>query len=302
MKAIVTGGHGFLGSYVVDELTRRGWDVAAPTASSFDLRKRRDVEAMFWAFKNVNAVVHCAAKVGGIGANIEAPADFFRDNVMMGVNLMDEAKHAGVEKFLTIGTACMYPEFMALPQRELDLYKGKPAAATAPYAFAKRAILEMGQAYRDQYQFSASMVIPTNLYGPGDNFDPVHGHVIPAMIQKFFDAQDEVVLWGTGTPSRDFLYVEDAAKGVADALEKYDGPEPINLGSGAFYSIGQLAQHIATICGFTGRIVWDTSKPDGAPYRYLSTEWAEKYLGWKATTPLNEGLEKTVAWYQEFRG
>lgn len=301
MRAIVTGGNGFLGSYVVEEMKQRGWDVAAPTASAFDLRKRRDVEAMFWAFKNVDAVVHCAARVGGIGANVAAPADFFRDNVKMGVNLMDVAMHAGVEKFLTIGTACMYPEFLASPQREELLWDGKPAPATAPYAFAKRAILEMGQAYRAQYDFNATMVIPTNLYGPGDNFDPQYGHVIPAMIQKFSD-DDEVVLWGTGTPTRDFLYVADAAAGVVDALERYNSPEPVNLGSGESISIAQLAELIAELTGFTGSIIWDETKPDGTPYRQLHTAKAEAALGWKALIPLEEGLKWTVGWYEEFRG
>lgn len=298
MRALVTGGNGFLGSHVIYELDKRGYDVIAPSSSQFDLREPRDVESMFWAIRSADAVVHCAARVGGIGANVAAPGDFFRDNVLMGMNLMDAARHAHVGKMLTVGTACMYPEFCAMPQREEDLYGGAPAPATAPYAYAKRAILEMGRAYREQFLFNAIFVIPTNLYGPRDHFDTEIGHVIPSLIKKFSENDDTVTLWGTGMPTRDFLYVTDAARGIVDALEFYDSPDPVNLGSGMDYSIAQLAEHIANEMGFTGHIVWDSSMPDGTPYRRLSTEKALKEFGWEARVPLSAGLRETIGWYR----
>jgi GDP-L-fucose synthase len=302
MRALVTGGSGFLGRYVCEELQARGFDVVAPKSAAFDLRESRHVRDMFWALGRIDVIVHCAARVGGIGANVEAPGDFYRDNIVMGVNLMDAALHSDVKKMLTIGTACMYPEFSPMPQREDNLYLGKPVAETAPYAFAKRGIMEMGQAYRKQYDFNAVFVIPTNLYGPRDSFDPKHGHVIPSMIKKFMDGGDVVTLWGTGKPTRDFLYVEDAARGITDVLESYDAPAPINLGSGYAVSIAHLAEDIAKATGFKGKVVWDTDKPDGAPYRQLAIDRAQTVLGWGPTTLLMEGLEKTIAWYQEARG
>jgi len=302
MKAIVTGGHGFLGSYVVEELERRDWAVVAPTHSQFDLTKVGDVGGMFRTYPGADAVVHVAATVGGIGANQAEPGRFFYENVEMGVHLMEGARRVGVGKMLTIGTACMYPEFLGSPQREAHLWDGYPAPVTAPYAFAKRAILEMGMAYRQQYDFNAVFVIPTNLYGPRDNFDLETSHVIPGMIRRFDEADGEdVVLWGSGYPTRDFLYVADAARGIADALEKYDEPDPVNLGTGVHVTIAQLAETIAALTGSSGKIRWDKTKPDGAPYRALYTDTAFGGFGWSASTPLEDGLKQTIAWWRANR-
>jgi nucleoside-diphosphate-sugar epimerase len=302
MKALCTGAHGFLGSYVVEELERRGWSVDAPTHHELDLVRGDEDQALMSRFARTSpdVVVHCAAAVGGIGANEAEPGRFFYDNAMMGIQLMEAARRWGVAKMLTVGTACMYPEWEGSPQREEHLWDGHPAPVTAPYAFAKRAVLEMGMAYRKQYDFNAVFVIPTNLYGPRDSFDLGSSHVIPGMIRRFSEAatDGEVTLWGTGYPTRDFLYVEDAARGIVDAVERLEFPDPVNLGTGVDVSIGQLAQTIAALTGFTGKIVWDRSKPDGTPYRRLSTERALGSLGWSAQTSLETGLEQTIDWYK----
>jgi nucleoside-diphosphate-sugar epimerase len=274
--------------------------VLAPTHKQLDLVHGNENQALDIVFAKAHpdVVVHCAAAVGGIGANEAEPGRFFYDNAAMGINLMEVARHWET-KMVTIGTACMYPEFVPTPQVETDLWNGYPAPVTAPYAFAKRAILEMGQAYRLQYGFNAVFVIPTNLYGPRDNFDLESSHVIPGMIRRFAEADGgDVTLWGTGMPTRDFLYVQDAARGIADAVENYDEPDPINLGTGVDVSIKHLAETIGTLTGFTGKIIWDKSRPDGTPYRRLSTGRAHKALGWSATISLETGLERTIHWWK----
>lgn len=295
MKVLVTGGAGFFASHIVDELEARGHVVTAPDHHEFDLL---DLPPSELSRYTPDVIVHAAAAVGGIGANVAEPGRFFHDNLMMGVNLMDLARRWDVQKMVTIGTACMYPASAWIPMVEADLWEGHPARDTAPYAFAKRAILEMGQAYRQEYGFNAVMVIPTNLYGPRDHFDLETGHVIPALIRRFSEASDEVVLWGTGLPTRDFLYVTDAARGIVDVVENYDSPAPVNLGSGVETSIRDLAEMIADLTDYRGGIEWDTSKPDGTSRRLLSIERAEKTLGWKPQVPLVVGLEETIDWYR----
>lgn len=299
MKALVTGGTGFLGTYVVEELERRGWEVDAPSHLAIDLKHSKEVSGMFRRLGVPDVVVHCAAAVGGIGANERFPGKFFYENAVMGIHLMEVARNWRVPKMVTIGTACMYPEALPSPQSEDDLWNGYPAPATAPYAFAKRAILEMGMAYRQQYDFNAVMVIPTNLYGPRDNFNTETGHVIPAMIRRFAESGDgPVTLWGSGSPTRDFLYAEDAARGIVDAVERYDRPEPVNLGSGVETSIKDLAETIAILTGYTGEILWDETRPAGTPHRCLSTDRALGSLGWSAQTSLDVGLAQTIEWWR----
>jgi GDP-L-fucose synthase len=290
MRVLCTGGHGFLGGYVVEELNRRGHEVVAPAHEELDLLG--DLSEL----ERVDVIVHAAAAVGGIGANIREPGRFFYDNMIMGANVLEAARRMDA-KVVSVGTACMYPEH-ATELRESELWDGYPAPATAPYGLAKRAVLEMGLAYREQYGLNAVMVIPTNLYGPRDNFDLVTGHVIPSMIRKLSEGGD-VTLWGTGTPSRDFLFVTDAATGIVDAVERYDEPEPVNLGSGVDYSIREVAERVGHMVGFEGRIIWDTSQPDGTPHRRLAPHLAANKLRWVATTALGDGLAETVNWYRE---
>ncbi len=304
-RFVVTGGAGFLGSYVVKALRRRGAEqVFVPRSAEYDLRQREAVLALLNDTRP-HVIIHLAAVVGGIGANREHPAEFFYDNLIMGVQLMHEAWRAGVEKFVSIGTVCAYPKFTPVPFKESSLWDGYPEETNAPYGLAKKMLLVQGQAYRQQYGFNAIYLLPTNLYGPGDNFDPSTSHVIPALIRKCVEARErgdpQIVAWGTGSPTREFLYVEDAAEGIVLATERYNKPDPVNLGSGMEISIKDLTELIAKLTGFTGQIVWDTSKPDGQPRRMLDTSRAYEEFGFKATTPFEEGLKRTVAWYLEHR-
>jgi GDP-L-fucose synthase len=247
--------------------------------------------------------VHLAAKVGGIGANRANPGKFFYDNLIMGVQMMEVARQAGIEKFVAIGTICAYPKFTPIPFKEENLWNGYPEETNAPYGLAKKMLLVQAQTYRQQYGFNAIYLMPVNLYGPRDNFDPLSSHVIPAIIKKCFDAiqnsEDEIVIWGTGKATREFLYVEDCAEGIILAAERYNEPYPVNLGAGFEISIKDLIEIITKLIGYNGKIVWDASKPDGQPRRMLDTSKAEEYFGFRAITPLEEGLKKTIQWYKE---
>ena len=300
-RVMVTGGAGFLGRYVVEALRVRGCSqIFVPRSAKYDLRQG---EAVRRAFDDSRAevVFHLAAIVGGIGANRARPGTFFYDNLMMGAQLMEEARLRSVEKFIAIGTVCAYPKFTPVPFREEDLWNGYPEETNAPYGLAKKMLLVQGQAYRVQYGFNAIYLLPTNLYGPGDNFDPETSHVIPALIRKCVEAKendrDEIIVWGDGSPTREFLYVADAAEGIVLAAERYDGAEPLNLGSGLEISIKDLVHRIAGLTGFNRRIVWDTSKPNGQPRRRLDTSKAERLFGFRAQTSFDEGLRRTVEWY-----
>jgi len=304
-RVTVTGGAGFLGSFVVAELQKRGaTDIFVPRSRDYDLVEHDHVVRLLEDARP-DIIIHLAAHVGGIGANRLHPAEFFYDNLMMGVQLMHEAWKHGVEKFVAIGTVCAYPKFTPVPFKEDDLWNGYPEETNAPYGLAKKMLLVQAQAYRQQYGFDAIYLLPVNLYGPRDNFDLESTHVIPALIRKMVEAQergdDYVVLWGDGSPTREFLYVEDAAEGIVQAAEKYNGPEPVNLGSGQEISIKDLAETIADLTGFQGKIVWDTTKPNGQPRRALDVSRAKKYFGWQAHTSFPEGLERTVAWFREHR-
>ena len=275
-----------------------------PRSQHFDLTKEEAVERVFeWSHPDV--VIHLAAVVGGIGANRENPGRFFYDNLMMGALMMDHARRLGVEKFVAIGTVCCYPKFTPVPFREDDLWSGYPEETNAPYGLAKKMLLVQSQAYRQQYGFNSIFLLPVNLYGPGDNFDPVSSHVIPALIKKCVDAVesgvDEIKVWGTGTATREFLFVGDAAEAIALATERYDGAEPVNVGAGAEISIKRLVERISDLVGFRGRIVWDDSKPDGQPRRCLDVSRAEREFGFHARTSFADGLERTVRWYLEQR-
>ena len=301
-KVIVTGGAGFLGSYVVQKLEkRRCKDIAVPRSRDYDLRREEAIIRLYEETHRTDMVVHLAAKVGGIGANREKPGEFFYDNLIMGIQLIEQARLFGVEKFVAIGTICAYPKFTPVPFKEEELWSGYPEETNAPYGLAKKMLLVQSQAYRQQYGFNSIFLLPVNLYGPGDNFDPKSSHVIPAIIKKCVDAiedgKDEIVVWGTGKASREFLYVEDAAEAILLAAEKYDEPEPINIGAGSEISIKELVEMITDLTGFKGKIVWDTSKPDGQPRRCLDVTRAESEFGFRATTPLVEGLRRTIDWY-----
>jgi len=305
-RVTVTGGAGFLGYHLVERLEALGCaEVFVPRSSAYDLRQLPAVRAMY-DDADPDIVIHLAAVVGGIGANRENPGRFFYDNLIMGAQLMEEARLRGVEKFVAIGTVCAYPKFTPVPFREQDLWDGYPEETNAPYGLAKKMLLVQAQAYREQYGFNGIYLLPVNLYGPRDNFDPESSHVIPALIRKCVEAReegrDEVVVWGTGRATREFLYVEDAAEGILLATERYDGPEPVNLGSGMEISIRELAQLIARLTGFEGQIVWDSSKPDGQPRRCLDTSRAREWFGFQAQTPFEEGLRRTIAWYEQCRG
>ncbi|MEM4655154.1 MAG: GDP-L-fucose synthase [Thermosphaera sp.] len=300
-RITVTGGAGFLGSFVVEKLKERGCrDIFVPLEKDYNLVEMEAVKRMYRDSKP-DIVIHLAAKVGGIGANRANPAGFFYDNLMMGVQLIDQAYRFGVQKFVTVGTICSYPKFTPVPFKEEDLWNGYPEETNAPYGIAKKALLVQSQAYRQQYGFNAIYLLQLNLYGPRDNFDLETSHVIPAIIRKCVDAvregRDEIVVWGTGKPTRGFLYVEDAAEGILLATEKYNKPDPVNLGSDFEISIKDLVELIAKLTGFKGRIVWDTSKPDGQPRRRLDVSRAEREFGFRAKTNLEEGLRKTIDWY-----
>lgn len=304
-RILVTGGAGFLGSHVVDELVRRGAsrsDIFVPRASEYDLTDPLRVRALFEHSKP-DLVMHLAARVGGIGANRRQPGTFFRDNMAMGLHLLEEARRAKTEKVLTAGTICAYPKFAPVPFREETLWDGYPEETNAPYGVAKKALLVMSQAYRQEFGSNFVMVFPVNLYGPRDNFDLEDSHVIPAMIRKFEAARvakaSVVNLWGDGSPTREFLYVDDAARGLVDALERYDGAEPVNLGSGMEISIKDLAHEVARATGFSGELAWDASKPNGQPRRMLDVTRAREYFGFEASTSLADGLGRTTAWYRE---
>jgi GDP-L-fucose synthase len=302
---LVTGGAGFLGAHVVRNIQDQGCQaVVVPRSHDFDLREKASIIRLLEQARP-DLVLHLAATVGGIGANRRHPGQFFYDNAIMGLQLMEQARRFGIEKFVAIGTVCAYPKFTPVPFRETDLWNGYPEETNAPYGLAKKMLLVQAQAYRQEYGFNAIYLLPVNLYGPGDNFDPETSHVIPALIRKCLEAiesgQEEVVVWGTGQASREFLYVEDAAEAIVLAAEHYSDPAPVNLGSGLEVSIKELVELIADLTGFTGRLVWDTTKPDGQPRRCLDTTRAEQAFGFHASTDFREGLKRTIDWYRQRR-
>ncbi len=301
----VTGGAGFLGKVVVAGLERRGVkNIFVPRIEDYNLVEPGDIDRMLDDAKP-HVIIHLAAHVGGIGANREHPAEFFYDNLMMGVQLMHKAWQRGVDKFVAIGTVCAYPKFTPVPFREDDIWNGYPEETNAPYGLAKKMLLVQAQAYRQQYGFNAIFLLPVNLYGPGDNFDPSSSHVIPALIRKFIEAREaglpEVEVWGDGSPTREFLYVEDAAEGILTATELYNQPEPVNLGSGYEISILDLAQMIANMTKYQGNLRWNISKPNGQPRRALDTTRAERAFGFVARMPFEDGLSNTIEWYERTR-
>ena len=330
-RVIITGGAGFLGSFVVRKLIQRGAvDILIPRIEHYDFTDRDSIDQLLDDamlpldrrpahlipdrftpvvqpdLKPADLVIlHLAAHVGGIGANRERPAEFFYDNLMMGAQLMHQAWKRGVGKFVAIGTVFAYPKFTPVPFKEDDLWNGYPEETNAPYGLAKKMLLVQAQAYRQQYGFNAIFLLPVNLFGPGDNFNPISSHVIPALIRKCLEGQErgekEIVVWGDGSQTREFLYVEDAAEGILLATEQYNGSEPVNLGSGYEISIKDLTEMIIRMVGFEGKLVWDTSKPNGQPRRGLDVSRANKYFGFRACTPYEEGLQRTIDWYKENR-
>ncbi len=303
-RVVVTGGAGFLGRRVVAELEARGASkIVVPRSAEHDLR---NPAACREVVQGADVVFHLAARVGGIGFNVAEPADLFYDNVLMGTLVLEEARQAGVAKFVGLGTICSYPRDTPVPFRENSLWEGYPEESNAPYGLAKKMLLVQGQAYRKQHGYNAIYLIPTNLYGPGDNMDPKSSHVIPALIRKVIEAQeagrDTVEVWGTGTATRDFLYVDDAARGIVDAAERYNEPEPVNLGSGSEISIRELAELIATLCEFDGQLEWDVSRPDGQPRRMVDAPRAREAFGFAPRTDFRKGLRQTIDWYRAERG
>ncbi len=304
-RVLVTGGHGFLGSFVVERLQALGCSsLFTPRSREYDLRHEHDVVRLL-ADARPDLILHLAAVVGGIGANRDNPGRFLYENLIMGALLMEQARRAGVRKFVTVGTICSYPKFTQVPFQEDDLWNGYPEETNAPYGLAKKMLLVQGQAYRQQYGFNSIHLLPVNLYGPRDNFDPASSHVIPALIKKCVEAMDNraptLPVWGTGRATREFLYAADAADGILLASERYDGADPVNLGAGFEIAIKDLAELIARLTGFTGTITWDSSKPDGQPRRSLDTSRAEQYFGFRARTGFEEGLKHTIAWYRQVR-
>jgi GDP-L-fucose synthase len=303
-RVLVTGGAGFLGQHVVQALGRRGTGAEVPRSAQYDLTNEAAVERLLDDTRP-QVVIHLAAVVGGIGANQANPGRFFYDNLLMGALLMEHARRRAVEKFVAVGTVCAYPKFAPVPFKEESLWDGYPEETNAPYGLAKKMLLVQAQAYRQQYGFNAIYLLPVNLYGPGDNFDPTSSHVIPALIRKCLEARDagapEVTVWGTGRATREFLYVDDCAEGIVRATESYEGPEPVNLGSAHEISIAELVKKIVAITGFTGKVVWDTSKPDGQPRRKLDTSRAKQWFGFEALTNFDHGLRETIAWYESSR-
>jgi len=304
-RVVVTGGAGFLGRYVTAGLRARGCrQIEVPEVQEYDLVQSRDIGRMYGDMRP-DIVIHLAAVVGGIGANREHPGEFFYKNLMMGVQLIEEGRLRDIEKFVAIGTVCAYPKFTKVPFKEEDLWDGYPEETNAPYGLAKKMLLVQSQAYRQEYGFNSIFLLPVNLYGPGDNFDPASSHVIPALIKKCIDAletgADHIDCWGTGEPSREFIYVADAAEGILLATECYDAPEPVNIGSGVEIRIKDLAEKVAELTGFRGEIRWDHSKPDGQPRRRLDVSRAKAYFGFEAKTSFDEGLRKTIDYYREHR-
>jgi len=308
-RVTVTGGAGFLGSHLIRKLKERGCEnIFVPLIEEYNLI---DIEAIkrLYQYAKPNIVIHLAAVVGGIGANRANPGKFFYDNIMMGTQMMEQGRQFGIEKFVALGTICCYPKFTPVPFKEEDLWNGYPEETNAPYGLAKKMLLVQSQAYRQQYGFNSIFLMPVNLYGPGDNFDPKSSHVIPALIKKFIDAQPQpqpqpypqpqpsITVWGTGKPSREFIYVQDAAEAIILATERYNKPDPVNIGTGLEITIKDLVELIAKLTGFKGKIVCDKSKPDGQPRRCLDTTKAEKEFGFKAKVSFEEGLGKTIEWY-----
>jgi GDP-L-fucose synthase len=301
-RVIVTGGGGFLGSFVVQKLREAGAkDVIVPRSKEYDLRERDHIVRLYEDTRP-DLVIHLAATVGGIGANRKNPGTFFYDNALMGIQLIECAHRYGLRKFVCLGTVCSYPKVTAVPFREADLWNGYPEETNAPYGLAKKMLLVQLQAYRQQYGFNGVYLIPVNLYGPGDNSDPESSHVIPGIIRKCVEAKSaglpHITAWGTGKATREFLYVEDAAEAVVLAAERYDGPEPINLGSGQEISIFELVSLVRELTGYKGEVRWDTTMPDGQPRRCLDTSVADRVLGWRARTPFREGLRRTIDWFE----
>jgi GDP-L-fucose synthase len=301
-RIIITGGHGFLGSHLVERLAQLGaGPLESPRSAQCDLVDPSAVRALFQEFRP-DVVFHLAARVGGIGANQKNPGAYFHDNMMMGVNVLEQGRHAGVQKIVMVGTICAYPKFAPVPFREADLWNGYPEETNAPYGVAKKALMVMADAYRRQYGLNSICLLPVNLYGPRDNFDLEMSHVIPAMIRKFLEAmargEREVVLWGDGSPTREFLYVDDCAEALILAAQRYDQSDPVNVGAGFEISIRALAELIAKLVGYDGDLRWDTARPNGQPRRMLDTRLALERFGFKARTSLEEGLTRTIAWYK----
>jgi GDP-L-fucose synthase len=301
MRVLVTGGGGFLGSHLVERLEAEGHDVVVSRKVDYDLTSRDDAERLFRDARP-ERVFHVAGEVGGIGANRASPGRFWYANLMMGAHVLELSREQGVEKLVIVGTVCAYPKFASVPFREDELWDGYPEETNAPYGVAKKSILVGAQAYRDQYGLNSIFLLPANLYGPRDNFDLETSHVIPDLIRKMLESRERVVLWGDGTPTREFLYVDDCVDGLALAAERYNGPDPVNLGTAAEISIRELAELIAELTGFDGEIEWDTSMPNGQPRRSLDASRARELFGFEAHTPLRTGLERTIAWYREHAG
>jgi len=304
-RVVVTGGAGFLGSYVIEGLQKRGCKkILVPKIEDYDLVQMNNIVRMYADMKP-DIVIHLAAVVGGIGANREHPGEFFYKNLMMGVQLIEQGRLHNIEKFVAIGTVCAYPKFTPVPFKEDDLWNGYPEETNAPYGLAKKMLLVQSQSYRAEYGFNSIFLLPVNLYGPGDNFDPASSHVIPALIKKCVDAidsgADHIDCWGTGNVSREFIYAADAAEGILLATEHYNGAEPVNIGAGFEITIKELAEKIAKLTGFGGEVRWDASKPDGQPRRCLDTSRAKKLFGFEAKMTFDEGLKATIEWYRQNR-
>jgi GDP-L-fucose synthase len=298
MRILVTGGGGFLGSHLVERLESQGHDVFAARQAAYDLTRAEDTVRMFEE-ANPERVFHLAAEVGGIGANLANPGRYWYANLMMGAHVLEQSRIRDVEKLVIVGTVCAYPKLTPVPFREEDLWNGYPEETNAPYGVAKKTLLVGGQAYREQYGLHSIFLLPTNLYGPRDKFHPTNAHVIPDLIRKMVESPEEVVLWGDGSPTREFLYVEDCVDGLVLAADRYDGPNPVNLGAGKEISIRELAELVAEATGFGGRITWDATKPNGQPRRSIDAGRARELFDFEARTTLRDGLERTVAWYRE---